>query len=244
MRSPAASASLTYRYPVPYRMHWGYIWLWRVLSLAVLLWALGTTLWETRLVWGRREATLVGLVALQVACYLKTFQGNQTWPPPWRWRVSYGLGSALLWWLTWRLEARFAVMYWVYCGHLYVLMPPGLAIPAAALLLGLSVGQESGWDVSRLAWEQQMGRVLPWTVQAVLFSFMYHANHTRRERARLIAELQAAQRELEAARQRDAELAALQERERLARDLHDSPRHTLVTLSMHATGSRATALPG
>jgi signal transduction histidine kinase len=55
---------------------------------------------------------------------------------------------------------------------------------------------------------------------------------TSRERAGLIAELQAAQRALEAARQRDAELAALRERERLARELHDSLGHALVALSV------------
>jgi signal transduction histidine kinase len=55
---------------------------------------------------------------------------------------------------------------------------------------------------------------------------------TSRERARLIAELQAAQHALEVARQRDAELAALRERERLARDLHDSLGHALVALSV------------
>lgn len=44
--------------------------------------------------------------------------------------------------------------------------------------------------------------------------------------------METAQKELELTRQRDAELAALRERERLARDLHDSLGHTLVTLSI------------
>jgi signal transduction histidine kinase len=48
----------------------------------------------------------------------------------------------------------------------------------------------------------------------------------------LIAQLQAAKHELELAQQREAELAVLRERERLARDLHDSLGHALVTLSV------------
>ncbi|HWI59663.1 MAG TPA: sensor histidine kinase, partial [Bacillota bacterium] len=50
--------------------------------------------------------------------------------------------------------------------------------------------------------------------------------------ARLIQELKAARKEVELARQRDAELAVLRERERLARDLHDSLGHGLVTLTV------------
>jgi signal transduction histidine kinase len=55
---------------------------------------------------------------------------------------------------------------------------------------------------------------------------------TSTDRARLIEELERAQRELEASRSRDAELAVLQERERLARDLHDSLGHSLVTVAV------------
>jgi signal transduction histidine kinase len=66
----------------------------------------------------------------------------------------------------------------------------------------------------------------------VLFSYAYHIGQASRERARLVTELQEAQRALERARQRDAELAALHERERLARDLHDSLGHALAALSV------------
>jgi signal transduction histidine kinase len=62
--------------------------------------------------------------------------------------------------------------------------------------------------------------------------FLYRLTTTSSERAKLIQKLEAAQRELEEARQRDAELAVLRERERLARDLHDSLGHGLATLSV------------
>ena len=66
----------------------------------------------------------------------------------------------------------------------------------------------------------------------VLYLFIYAIIRTSRERAKLITKLETAQKELELARQRDTELATLQERERLARDLHDSLGHTLVALSV------------
>jgi signal transduction histidine kinase len=61
---------------------------------------------------------------------------------------------------------------------------------------------------------------------------MNHLTRTSQERGELIAELQAAKAELELAQRREAELAVLRERERLARDLHDSLGHTLVALSV------------
>jgi signal transduction histidine kinase len=62
--------------------------------------------------------------------------------------------------------------------------------------------------------------------------FVYRISVTSTERAQLIRELRAAQEELERAHQREAELAVLRERERLARDLHDNLGHTLVALSV------------
>jgi signal transduction histidine kinase len=49
---------------------------------------------------------------------------------------------------------------------------------------------------------------------------------------RLIQKLETAQRELESARQRESELIALRERERLARDFHDGLGNALVTLTV------------
>ena len=52
------------------------------------------------------------------------------------------------------------------------------------------------------------------------------------ERARLVNELRAATAQLERARDAEAELATLRERERMARDLHDGLGHSLVALSV------------
>jgi signal transduction histidine kinase len=71
-----------------------------------------------------------------------------------------------------------------------------------------------------------------WAMLVVFMLYMNHLAQTSQERGELIAELQAAKAELEVAQQREAELAVLRERERLARDLHDSLGHTLVALSV------------
>ena len=62
--------------------------------------------------------------------------------------------------------------------------------------------------------------------------FIHGLTVTSSERAKLIKQLEAAQKQLELAHERDTELAALQERERLARELHDSLGHGLVTLTV------------
>ena len=77
-----------------------------------------------------------------------------------------------------------------------------------------------------------LGTLAVWAMLVVFMLFISHLTQTSQERGRLLAELQAAKSELELAQQREAELAVLRERERLARDLHDSLGHALVTLSV------------
>jgi signal transduction histidine kinase len=66
----------------------------------------------------------------------------------------------------------------------------------------------------------------------MLMVYIGQLNQTSLERGRLIEKLEETKSRLEAARQHEAELAVLRERERLARDLHDSLGHTLVVLSV------------
>src|SRR5712691_11397342 len=218
--------------PVPDRLHRRYLWLLHVLAMGVLVLALGVMLWNTRTGWGWRQAVLVGLVSLQIALYLKTFVLPHPWPLPWEWLAGYYLGSLGLWLIEGHLDRHFFLLFGMYLGQMYFFVPPRLAIPVTLVVLGLFFGLISGWDVSRLPRHVVIDTSILWTILAVVFSYAHHMGQTSRERARLIAELQTAQRALEVARQRDAELAALRERERLARDLHDSLGHALVALSV------------
>ncbi|HEX9924396.1 MAG TPA: sensor histidine kinase, partial [Anaerolineae bacterium] len=80
--------------------------------------------------------------------------------------------------------------------------------------------------------DEAIGRLIPWIMFSTVFSFVASLTKANQERARLIAELQAAKQSLEEAHQQELELATLRERERLARDMHDSLGHALVTLSV------------
>jgi len=208
------------------------MWLLHVLAMGIPVLALGGALWDTRTGWGGRQAALVGLVSLQMALYLKTFVLPHPWPLPWGWLAGYYLGSLGLWLIEGHLDRHFFLLFGMYLGQMYFFVPPRVAIPVTLVVLGLFFGLISGWDVSHLPRNVVIDTSILWTILAVVFSYARHLGQTSRERAGLIAELQAAQRALEVARQRDAELAALRERERLARDLHDSLGHALVALSV------------
>jgi signal transduction histidine kinase len=218
--------------PMPDPLHRRYLWLLHVLAMGLPVLALSGALWDPRTDWGWRQAALVGLVSLQVALYLKTFVLPHPWPLPWWWLAGYYLGSLGLWLIEGHLDRHFFLLFGMYLGQMYFFVPPRLAIPVTLVVLGLFFGLISGWDVSRLPREMVVNISILWTILAVVFSYARHMGQTSRERAGLIAELQAAQHDLEVARQRDAELAALRERERLARDLHDSLGHALVALSV------------
>jgi signal transduction histidine kinase len=218
---------------MPDRLHRRYLRLWHVLTLGILVFALSMALWDTRTSWGGRQAALVGLVSLQMAIYIKTFVLPRPWPLPWRWLAGYFLWSLGLWLIEGSLDGHFLVLCGgMYLSQMHLLLPPRLAIPATPVLFGMFFGLSSGWDLSRLPRDVVVQICIVWTVCAIVFSYARHISQTSRERAGLIAELQAAQRALEVARQRDAELAALRERERLARDLHDSLGYALVALSV------------
>src|SRR5439155_6337093 len=218
--------------PMPDRLHNRYRWLWHVLSLGILVLVLGLALWDTRTVWGWRQTALVGLVCLQIAVYIKTFVLPRPWPLPWWWLAGYFLGSLGLWLIEGGLDDHFYGLGGMYLCQMHFLVPPRLAIPATPVLFGMFFGLVSGWDVSRLPRNVVVETSIVWIVFVVVFAYARYMSQTSSERARLIAELQAAQRALEVTRQRDAELAALRERERLARDLHDSLGHALVALSV------------
>src|SRR5207244_151522 len=244
MRDTSPAIPPTSYSPMPAPLHRRYMWLLHVLAMGLPVLALSGALWDPRTAWGGGQAALVGLVSLQIALYLKTFVLPHTWPLarlrrrravrpfPWGWLAGYYLGSLGLWLIEGHLDRHFFLLFGMYLGQMYFFVPPRLAIPVTLVVLGLFFGLISGWDVSRLPRHVVIDTSILWTILAVVFSYARHIGQTSRERARLIAELQAAQRALEAARQRDTELAALRERERLARDLHDSLGHALVALSV------------
>jgi len=230
-KSPLPSEQAASRL-TPHSVEW-YVWgFWHVVYLSTLAFMLVSILWPARTALGWHEVTLTLLVLAQTALYLKILLFNKHWPLSARQLALYFGGSLALWFVEWRLEPGFFWVVMSYFGQMYGLLPPRVAIPGTVFIFFLYYAETQNWDLARASVGPAIGFFIEWLGSAVVFLFLYYSIRIGEERGQLIVQLQAAQKELEAARQRDAELAALRERERLARDLHDSLGHALVALSV------------
>lgn len=220
--------------PLPARQMGLYITFWHIIYLgvlALLLWDLWAAADATDL-W--RPAVITLLAAGQIGLYLWNFVFTDRWPlPPWRMAVYFG-GSIVLWLLQWRLNPDYQWFGMTYFGQMLGLLPPLVALPGSLVIFILVVIVHPGLTLTwgALLTERVLSPLMGWAAAAVVYLFIYYISRTSAARGRLVAELRAAQAELQAARTRDTELAALRERERLARDLHDSLGHALVAISV------------
>jgi len=219
--------------PIPSRQYMWFVVFWHVVYLGLLaVLTLQVVAGAFRTGFGWREAVLIGAVLAQAGLYIKLVAFSRVWPISRRDLTLYFGGSLVLWLIEWWLEPNFFWLVMSYVGQLYGIAPPVFAIPGTALILLFIFGQSVDWQMAAASPWQLFGMFMGWSSFTVLFLFIYYLGKANQQRAKLIEELQATQKELEAARQRDAELAALRERERLARDLHDSLGHALVALSV------------
>ncbi len=220
--------------PLPARQMNIYLTFWHIVYLGVL----GIMVWSTWAGSGAsdpgRAAALTGLVAGQVALYLWNFVFNDVWPLP-RWRIAlYFLGSSALWLIEWQLDPNFQWIGTTYFGQMMGTLPPVAALPASLIVFALVfiVPADFKFGLVDLFSGRTFGPLLGWAASIVFYLFVFYITRTSQRRGALVAELRAAQAALEAARARDTELAALRERERLARDLHDSLGHALVVIAV------------
>ncbi len=185
-------------------------------------------------VFGGTDWVLITLVLTQIALYIGHFvipTRTGRWPGM-QGMLLYFTISIGIYLVECRLERSFHWAVGFYLGQLLAL-PWRISIPGTVMLFTGYFLTVFGWqELSRFSgwnWFIAISVVSAWTG---FLLFLHQALATSSQRGKLIQELEAAKRELELGRQRDAELAVLEERERLARDLHDSLGHSLVTLTV------------
>lgn len=233
---------MTRRYPLPppdelisvtSRHYQWFIAFWHIFYLGLLAMYLGIAVSlaiYSGLSW--QMAALVIAILAQAGLYTRLIIFNRRWPIPLRTLGLYFGGSLVLWFIEWRIEPGFFWLIMSYGGQMYGLAPPVFSIPGSALIFLLIAAQSVNGSSAEEAGWQIFGLFMGWLSFTGLFLFIHYLGDSNQKRAKLILELQAAQKELEASRQREAELAVLRERERLARDLHDSLGYALVALSV------------
>jgi signal transduction histidine kinase len=174
------------------------------------------------------------MATVQVVLYVWAFAvpslTNRWGSRAWWW--AYYVTSLLLVLAECRIEPAFDWFILAYIGQICAL-PIRVSLPVSLAIVAAFFLNKLGWSrlmaMTPLEWFFGMFSVAAWLA---LLLFMGRAIITSSHRAKLIQDLETAKRELELARHRDAELAVLKERERLARDLHDSLGHSLVTVTV------------
>lgn len=217
-------------FPLPEKQYKRYAIFWSVVMIGALLGALAVTVWGAleAALWQR--AVVAGMLIVQGASY-GLLIGQKLFPPERR-LVAYFCLNLILWAIE---IALLPAVWWIvfaYIGQMYGMLRLRFSLPLTLAAALVFFGQVTGWDLAGYDRQTLLVMVAQWISLTVFMVYVNHLSQASRERGRLIAELERTQRELEAARQRDADLAVLRERERLARDLHDSLGHTLVALSV------------
>jgi signal transduction histidine kinase len=253
MNSHATPAG-DFKAPLPTRQFKGFLLFFHIVFVAAMGLSLFAHLHRAQTL-GRADFILAGLVLLQVLLYLvffaipslaenspgwkwfRTLLGrindprNPDWPA-WRWWILYIVASVMIVLAECHIVPHFAWALIAYVGQMSG-FPFRISVPVTFAIFGAWLLNQFGW--SALAtwgfgrWFDLLFTIAP---GGVFLLFMGRIIATSGERGKLIAELQAAQQALELARDREVELAALRERERLARDLHDTLGHALVTLTV------------
>ncbi len=217
--------------PMPARYMQMYGRFWDIISLVIFGFAAIVPIAGNpdALTW--REYLVAGLSLAQGALYFFAIARGR-WPIS-RLRLAvYFIGGIALWLVSCWLNPLTWWLGFTYFGQMFGLLSPQAVIPGTALVTFFVALIISDWRIAEINIGAAVGFFFQWVGGNTLYLFIYGIGRTSSQRAELIQKLESAQRELEASRQRDEELAVLRERERLARDLHDSLGHALVAVSV------------
>ena len=220
------------RFPLPTKQYRWYVLFFHVLTLGSLAGALAYILWNARHALGWPELMTSALLLAQIGIYLGIMIFGRQWPLPRNRLLLYFAVNLAIWLIEYWLVPDVYWLVFAYIGQMFGLLPARYAIVATLFVSAILFARNSTRGASESNTALLLGTLAVWAMLVVFMLFISHLTQTSQERGRLIAELQAAKDELELAQQQEAELAVLRERERLARDLHDSLGHALVTLSV------------
>lgn len=238
MRMDRNIESDNHELPIPQRQFNWYVGFWNVIYLGSLAWLATLVIydWWQGLRSGSNGLLLLGLLSIQAYLYLRLIWFNPNcethWPLPARDLWLYFGGSLLCWAVEWQLEPNFFWFIMSYMGQMFGILPPLAAITSTTAIYFLVQAQTNQWSFANLAQGELLGETMGWLSMMVIYLFIWYLVRTSSERGRLVTELQQAQTQLALAREKELELATLHERERLARDLHDSLGHALVAMSV------------
>ena len=218
--------------PLPKRQYGRYILIFSIITLVSLSGAIVYVLWNARLALTWREVVVVAGLLTQIGLYIWLgFTGKDDSLTNRMLAIFFSASLAI--WLVefWLYPDIFWVVY-LYIGQMFGMLRLRIALPVSIALGLFTVITMTGWGFGSESTQNFLVGLGYWAFLLVFMVYINQLRRTSQERAQLINELKAAQLELEAAQQQKEELAVLRERERLARDLHDSLGHALVAISV------------
>ena len=225
---PAEAGSLHQEVPQQWMLFWHGAFYVSLIVATGLAFTLGASTFQQSLV---LCSLSLALGIWYIGCLLKSIEY-------WRGRVLFTWGYLLIGWIIWTgLITESPIYLFVLFGlypQLFVFLRLPWNIVGACILLGISlwsqVTGQGNWNVGVVI-------LLSWPASIGLGLFIEALIRQSRERARLLHELQATRHELAlAARQ----AGIMQERQRLARDIHDTFTQGLSSIVMQIEAMDAT----
>ena len=209
---------------------------------ALFLAGMGICLWlqwnpHSAVVWDTNCVVAFSLASTQIVLYaLRYFTRPAGWRPAVAWEGLFFAANFAICLAEFRCGVPyycFPWIFWILLGLMLVSLPKWLSAVIGGIAIMLYVPMFVGWGrVGSLIFRDWFVQLYPLAFPLTIGLLIRQLLDSNQARSQLIEELQAAKKSLEAARDREGELATLRERERLARDLHDTLGHQLVTLTI------------
>jgi signal transduction histidine kinase len=119
------------------------------------------------------------------------------------------------------------------------LLRPLAAVVAEAVIFAIAVAAEARFADYGWAWRRTLSIIPAFAFVVLITKIAVRATEARKKAERLSLELEEANRQLRAQSDRMAEIAMIQERNRLARDIHDGLGHYLTTICVQLEAAEA-----